>query len=36
MSSLVMPRAFSTPSSTGKPWVSQPALRSTRSPFSVR
>ena len=36
MSSLVMPKAFSTPSSTGRPWVSQPALRSTRSPLSVR
>ncbi len=35
MSSLVMPNAFSTPSSTGKPWVSHPALRSTRLPLRV-
>ena len=35
MSSLVMPSAFSTPSSTGKPWVSHPALRFTWKPFIV-
>ena len=35
MSSLVMPSSFSTPSSTGSPWVSHPALRSTRWPFRV-
>ena len=35
-SRLVMPNAFSTPSSTGRPWVSQPALRGTKYPFMVR
>ena len=35
MSSLVMPSSFSTPNSTGRPWVSQPAFRSTRYPFKV-
>ena len=30
ISSFVMPSFFSTPSSTGSPWVSQPALRCTR------
>ena len=30
------PRIFSTSSSTGRPWVSQPALRSTSKPFIVR
>ena len=35
MSSFVMPSSFSTESSTGNPWVSQPALRSTRWPFKV-
>ena len=29
------PRYFSTSSSTGRPWVSQPALRSTLFPFMV-
>ncbi len=35
MSSFVMPSFFSTPSSTGRPWVSQPAFRRTRKPFWV-
>ena len=35
ISSLVMPSSFSTPSSTGKPWVSQPALRFTWNPCMV-
>ena len=35
MSSLVMPSAFSTLSSMGSPWVSQPPLRSTRLPLRV-
>ena len=29
------PRSFSTSSSTGRPWVSHPALRSTSLPFMV-
>ena len=33
--SLVIPRSFSTPSSTGRPCVSHPARRSTRYPFMV-
>ena len=35
MSSFVMPNSFSTPNSTGSPWVSQPALRFTKKPFMV-
>ena len=35
MSSLVIPSSFSTPNSTGKPCVSQPALRKTCFPFCV-
>ncbi|CAB4852135.1 unannotated protein [freshwater metagenome] len=32
----VNPSSFSTASSTGKPWQSQPALRGTWKPFIVR
>ena len=35
ISSLVIPNVFSTPSSTGSPCVSHPALRLTRYPFMV-
>ena len=35
MSALVMPSSFSTPSSTGSPWVSHPALRCTWKPLIV-
>ena len=35
MSAFVIPSSFSTPSSTGSPWVSHPALRCTWKPFIV-